>query len=173
MLLEVIDLTWQIAWEGVLAPCNLKLINCVYTKIRFLILPFKLHSQAGQRSSSLFPLKRKCVSLQSHSKHELWRNAQVTLLWTISELGRANVFEKTWDSSGSLRVPHLILHRQYCCTQLTLIWHYAPFPYQQQLQEADQPGLKCLICALSQVGLQENFISHQPEIVFLLSFTWR
>lgn len=30
MLLEVVDHIWQIASEGVLAPCNIKLINCVH-----------------------------------------------------------------------------------------------------------------------------------------------
>lgn len=30
LLLEVTHRIWQIAWEGVLAPCNLKLINCAH-----------------------------------------------------------------------------------------------------------------------------------------------
>lgn len=65
--LEVMHHLGQIAWEGVLAPCNLELISCVH-KHYVSLAPFSHYSTfLEQRSSFLSPEQKTCIE-------RLWTN---------------------------------------------------------------------------------------------------
>lgn len=86
LLLEVTHRIWQIAWEGVLAPCNLKLINCAHKhEVSFAFALSLTRYPFLQQPKIFFSVlidQKLCITTQNHRK--LQRGIQVTLWWTAA-----------------------------------------------------------------------------------------